>query len=118
MKPRLLDLGCHRGGASMGYHRAGFHVTGVDTEPQPGYPFPMIRADMLHVLAHWDLSAFHVIHASPPCQHHANVTSWRGNRDDHPDVLTPALALLAHVSVPWVVENVPEALPIWDYLLC
>ena len=28
------------------------------------------------------------------------------------------LARLANVSTPWVVENVPEALPTWDYLLC
>lgn len=30
MKPRLLDLFCGAGGCSVGYHRAGFDVTGVD----------------------------------------------------------------------------------------
>ena len=30
MRPKLLDLFCGAGGASTGYHRAGFDVTGVD----------------------------------------------------------------------------------------
>lgn len=33
MKPRLLDLFCGAGGCSMGYHRAGFEVVGVDIKP-------------------------------------------------------------------------------------
>jgi hypothetical protein len=34
-RPRLLDLCCKAGGASAGYHAAGFDVTGVAIEPQP-----------------------------------------------------------------------------------
>jgi DNA (cytosine-5)-methyltransferase 1 len=113
-RPRLLDLGCGPGGASAGYALAGFDVTGVDIEPQPSYPFRFMLADMLTV----PLSGFDVIHASPPCQAYARVTAWRGDRSAHPDLLGPVAARLAAAGVPWVIENVPEARPTWDLILC
>ena len=45
--PRLLDLFCCAGGAGMGYHRAGFDVTGVDVVTHPRNPHPVIEADAL-----------------------------------------------------------------------
>ena len=114
-RPRLLDLGCGPGGATRGYQQAGFHVTGVDITPQPNYcGDDFHQADMLT----WPLDGYDAIHASPPCQHHANVTSWRGDQANHPDVLTPMLKRLWPTRIPWIVENVPEALPEWDLLLC
>ena len=116
-RPRLLDLFGGAGGAAMGYHRAGFDVTGVDIKPQPRYPFEFVQGDVF-TLDWTELRFADAVHLSPTCQHKANVTRWRGNQDNHPDTLTPALARLEDLTVPWVLENVPEALPAWDCILC
>jgi hypothetical protein len=49
-RPRLLDLFCGAGGASVGYHRAGFDVTGVDNKPHPDYPFEILIDDAMTVV--------------------------------------------------------------------
>jgi hypothetical protein len=116
----------------MGYHQAGFDVVGVDIEAQPHYPFEFHQADAITVLDRLIVPAydgpddwlseaeFDAIHASPTCQHHARVTAWRGDRGDHPDLLTPTLARLTDIGIPWVAENVPETAGILrpDYRLC
>ena len=115
MRPRLLDLFCGAGGAAMGYQQAGFDVVGVDIAPQPHYPFEFHQADALT----YPLDGVDAIHGSPPCQLWANVTTWRGDPADHPDILTPLRTrLLAEAKVPWVLENVPEAPLRRDFLLC
>ena len=114
MRPKLLDLFCGAGGASMGYHRAGFDVVGVDIEPQPHYPFEFHQADALLVLSNlvegvspW---SFDAIHASPPCQAYSAGARMRtGNAKDHPRLIEPIRALLAACGVPWIIENVVGA---------
>ncbi len=112
-RPRLLDLFCGGGGAGMGYHRAGFDVVGVDTNRLAlrHYPFQAVRADALQVLAHWDLSAFDAIHASPPCQSHSTLAARWGHKDSthYPDFLAATWYALDHIGLPYVVENVPGA---------
>jgi DNA (cytosine-5)-methyltransferase 1 len=114
VRPLLLDLFCGAGGASVGYHGAGFDVIGVDLHPQPRYPFEFVQADALT----FPLDGFDAIHASPPCQHYANVTSWRGSRQDHPDLIAATRRALQASGLPWVIENVPEAPVRPDFLLC
>jgi DNA (cytosine-5)-methyltransferase 1 len=110
-RPVLLDLFCGAGGAAMGYHRAGFDVVGVDWVPQPDYPFTFVRADA----STFPLDGFDAVHASPPCKLFTALRvfeSWRPQQrlfDIHDDQLTPMLARLGAVAVPWVVENVPRA---------
>jgi len=95
----------------MGYHRAGFDVTGVDIEPHPDYPFPFILADALTV----DLDGYDAIHASPPCPAHSAITP---GRDDHPDLVGPTRERLTAWGGPWVIENVPNAPLIGPALYC
>ncbi len=121
-RPRLLDLFCGAGGAAMGYSRAGFDVTGVDIEPQPHYPFEFLQHDAMELLndladygpqfvledAYGPIAA---IHASPPCEFATTMNvRWRnrGNTiaDQHVNLLTPTVAVLRQLGLPYIVENV------------
>jgi DNA (cytosine-5)-methyltransferase 1 len=115
--PHLLDLCCGAGGAAMGWAQAGFEVIGIDSDPQPSYPFEFHPMDWQAGLLQFATWA-DVIHASPPCQYYARVTKWRGRADDHPDLLEPTLDALRARPTPWVVENVAEAIPDPDLVLC
>lgn len=102
-RPRLLDLFCGAGGASMGYHLAGFEVVGVDINPQPRYPFEFHQSDAVD----FPLDGFDAVHASPPCQDH---TTASGGRDHGTGwMLRHTIDRLATASTAWVVENVPGA---------
>jgi DNA (cytosine-5)-methyltransferase 1 len=102
---RALDLFCGAGGASMGLHRAGFDVTGVDLHPQPRYPFRFIQADALEV----ELGGYDLIWASPPCQ---AFTAYK-RRPHHvaarPNLIPTVRDKLRRSGVPYVIENVPGA---------
>lgn len=102
---KLLDLFCGAGGAGMGYHRAGFDVTGVDIAPQPRYPFAFVQGDALeYVAAHGH--EYDAIHASPPCQAHSHITP---DRSKHIDLIPETRAALESSGLPYVIENVMGA---------
>lgn len=107
-KPRLLDLFCCAGGAGMGYHLAGFDVTGVDIASQPHYPFRFKQGCAVAYLEKHG-HEYDVIHASPPCQRFTKGAGQAGTRSKHPELLTPVLDLLEAMDVPYVVENVGQA---------
>jgi DNA (cytosine-5)-methyltransferase 1 len=100
-RPRLLDLFCGGGGASMGYHLAGFDVTGVDVEPQPRYPFTFFQADATT----FPLDGFDVIAASPPCKDHTSLVALAGGQGTG-WMLAHTIKRLAASGLPYVVENV------------
>jgi DNA (cytosine-5)-methyltransferase 1 len=104
---RLLDLFCGAGGCSVGYHRAGFEVVGVDINPQPNYPFEFHQADAMT----FPLDGFDAIHASPPCQAYSRTGKLRGN--DHPDLVAETRERLTAAGLPYVIENV-EGAPLID----
>ena len=112
-RPRLLDLFCGAGGCSVGYHRAGFDVTGVDVEPQPRYPFEFHQADALT----FPLDGFDAIHASPPCHDHSDLAVVTGP-DGSGRLLAETRGRLEATAGPWVIENVPRAPMRADFVLC
>lgn len=142
---RALDLFCGAGGASMGLHRAGFDVTGVDIKPQPRYPFKFIQADAMTFLGephcffvggstdyHPELcdacgepwrderhqldTVFDFIWASPPCQAYSPLR--HRTRAIYPDLIDDLRQILLATRKPFVIENVPGAPLIAPIMLC
>ena len=116
-RPRLLDLFCGAGGAAMGYHRAGFDVTGVDNRPQPRYPFAFMQADALEYVREHGRE-FDAIHASPPCQRYVRTAKQSGTAEQHPNLIAPTRAALDATGKPYVIENVPAAPLVNPLVLC
>lgn len=118
MKPRLLDVCCGAGGVARGYQFAGFHVTGIDIDPQPRYAGDtFIQADAVKLLEDWllggnledgtSLADFTAVHASPPCQFYASLS-----KGDHWRSIPPIRELLHRTGLPYVIENIQDAK--WD----
>jgi len=119
---KLLDLFCKAGGASMGYHTAGFEVVGVDIKKQKRYPFEFIHADALEILADRDfLKQFDVIAASPPCQTHSSTKHLRnaqGHTTTKLDLIPETREALEAWGGAYIIENVPGAPLINPIVLC
>ena len=116
-KPVLLDGFCKAGGATKGYQMAGFHVVGVDIEPQPHYcGDEFIQADFFD----FPLEGYDAIHVSPPCQRFSSMTRVNQGRADkpHKDLIGPARARLVASGVPCVIENVEGAPLVNPVMLC
>lgn len=114
---KLLDLFCKQGGCSVGYHRAGFTVTGVDKDPQPRYPYEFHQADALEFLqAHGH--EYDVIAASPPCQGYSRSTAQFRSTKEYADLLPITRELLEKSGKPYIIENVPGSPMRADLKLC
>lgn len=113
-RPLLIDLYSGDGGAGEGYRRAGFQVIGVDIEHHPYPAGEFHRADAIAVLA--ALAATGevfghrpaVVHASPPCHDHSDLSSRTG-QDGTGELLVRTRELLAAWGGPYVIENVEGA---------
>lgn len=123
-RPRLLDLYCCDGAASMGYMLAGFEVEGVDIADRRDYPFRYYQADAITFLLE-NSDRYHAFAASPPCQQHtplkayANTKAKRAAYDEKfVDLLATTRATLDFTGKPYVIENVPGAPLIDPITLC
>ena len=118
--PRVLDLFCGAGGASMGYAKAGYEVVGMDIKHGKRYPFEYIRRDVM-TLRPEDLEGFDLIHASPPCQTYSVTQHLRvaqGKSTSKQDLLAQVRSLLVVSEIPYVIENVKGAPLIDPVQLC
>jgi DNA (cytosine-5)-methyltransferase 1 len=119
---KLLDLFCGVGGASVGYHQAGFEVHGVDLKHGKRYPFTYLRADVLDVLKDKEfINQFDVIHASPPCQTHSitkHLRNAQGNSTSKLDLIPETREALIASGKPYIIENVPGSPLINPIQLC
>lgn len=119
-KPIALDICCRKGGATKGLQRAGFHVIGVDVEPQPGYPGDeFIQADGLEILRNlltpygtWSLDLIRarpaLVWQSWPCQEGNTATMSnraRGIVDTHEQFIPRARELSDKIGIPYVLEQ-------------
>lgn len=110
-RPTILDAFCGEGGASYGYHLAGFDVYGVDNAPArlKHYPLPSTVGDALDYIARWG-DTFDAIHASPPCQAYSRGTVALPDRAERYDRLIDATReVLKATGRPYVIENVTGA---------
>lgn len=105
-KYKLLDLFCCEGGSSMGYHRAGFSVSGVDIKHHHRYPFQHWTGDALQIIKERQ-DEFDAFHASPPCQAFTRARKLQGNC--HHDLIEATRTVLLLTGKPFVIENVPGA---------
>lgn len=107
---KLLDLYCGAGGCSEGYRRAGFEVTGVDSNPRLARLYRgghFVLADALeYVREHGH--EYDAIHASPPCQAHSSLKALQPGKA-YPDLIPATRAALQASGKPYVIENVPRA---------
>ena len=90
----------------MGLHRAfpEAEIIGVDTIPQPKYPFKFIQGDALT----FPLKGYDFIWASPPCQAYTKAgTQWRKAGKEYPDLIGLVRKRLKATKIPYVIENVP-----------
>lgn len=118
MKPRLLDAYCGAGGATKGYQRTGFHVTGIDIDPHPHYCGDcFIQADAI-----WYISEhgheYDAIHASPPRQDYFVLRNAAGRDHKIGHLIEAVRMALITINIPWVIENVIGAPMRPDFRLC
>lgn len=111
-KPRALDLFCGAGGATKGLQRAGFHVTGVDINPQPRYCGDLfVQGDALAI----STEGYDFVWASPPCQSYS--AAMKHLATPKPKLIEPLRGMFKNLPA-WVIENVVGAPLINPLMLC
>lgn len=106
-KLRLLDLFCCAGGAARGYAEAGFTIYGIDSEPQPNYPYSFVQDNAVKIDPLWIAANFDAVHASPPCQF-GTALRHMPDAKKHVNLIPATRKLLQASGLPYVIENVED----------
>lgn len=105
-RPVLLDVGCGRGGAGVGYYTAGFDIVGVDIAAQPLYPFEFHQAEGVAFIGEHG-HKFDAIHVSPHCEGFSRLRNLTSTR--YPRMIAEFRDACRAAGVPYVIENVADA---------
>ena len=103
-RPLLIDWYCCEGGAAQGYYEAGFNIIGIDSKPQPRYPFAFIQCADEDVDPRL-IALADAHHASPPCQFGSELTPVE-KRKNHVNRIPWIRKTLAATGKPYTIENV------------
>lgn len=108
MKRRVLAAYSGVGGDTFGYQAAGFHVTGIDLQPQPRYcGNDFHQGDAVQFIREHG-HEFDLIHAGPPCQHDCTLTAGtNAGKFQYPDLLEPTREALESTGRPYIIEQPP-----------
>lgn len=118
MKIKALDICCCAGGASKGLVDAGFHVVGVDIEPQPHYPYEFIQADALSLDMKF-IRQFDFLWGSPNCQEYTLAAmQYRIKGKEYPAFIAELREMFIESGKPYCIENVEGAPLINPVMLC
>ncbi len=104
----------------MGYHMAGFDVTGIDIQPQPNYPFRFWQGDITKITDKQVENIrrnFDAVAGSPPCQRYTQELT-AAKKEKHPDLVGPFRELCQAINLPYIIENVVGAPLIDPVQLC
>lgn len=114
----ILDLFSGGGGAARGFLRhPGVQVVGIDNNPKLTryYPGDFYARDAFTIPVEY-MNQFDLVWASPPCTLYSGQTSH--HHVMHEDTVRMFKRILQGISVPYVIENVPEAPVRNDLMLC
>jgi DNA (cytosine-5)-methyltransferase 1 len=100
----------------MGLHQAfpDAEIVGVDTRPQPRYPFAFVQGDALE----FDLSSFDFAWASWPCQAYTAYKRRPHHVAPAPELIGLGREKLQAWGGPWIMENVRGAPLRASVMLC
>jgi DNA (cytosine-5)-methyltransferase 1 len=87
---------------------AGFNIVGIDVADKKDYPGMFIQKDFRSISAEYINSTYDAVHFSPPCQAFSCATP-KEHHHKHVNFIPEVLDLVSEITIPVIIENVPQA---------